>query len=123
MFQDFEGFPRSLYSESASPEELEKLFDFVNLDDYDKKIVEMYADATGYGFDDFTTSDALDAFQWTERSEADFAQRIAEECGEIPEDLPSWIIIDWEASWSCNLRHDYNTAEDENGEIYFFLNH
>ena len=36
MFTDFEGFPRSLYSESMSAKELEQLFEFINLDDNDK---------------------------------------------------------------------------------------
>ena len=123
MFTDFENFPRSLYGESMGSKELEKLFEFINLDDDDKKMLEMYAEATGYNMDDIDLSDAQDAFHGTADSEADFAERIAEDCGEIPKDMPTWIVIDWEASWNCNLRHDYNTATDEDGTIYFFLNH
>lgn len=123
MFQDYEGFPECFYSESMSPEELEKLYEFINMDDYEKKIIEMYADATGYSIDDIDLSRAQDAFHGTADSEAEFAERMAEECGDIPKDLPSWIVIDWEASWNCNLRHDYNTATDEDGTIYLFLNH
>jgi antirestriction protein len=123
MFQDFEGFPKSFYSESMNADELEKLFEYLNMDEDDRKIIEMYADATGYSFDDISLSDAQDAFHGTADSEADFAERIAEECGEIPENMPSWIVIDWETSWNCNLRHDYITATDEDGKIYFFHNH
>lgn len=122
MFQDFEGFPKCFYSESANADDLEKLFDFINMDEDDRKLIEMYADATGYDMQDIDLSDVQDAFHGTADSEADFAEQIAEECGEIPKDMPSWIVIDWEASWNCNLRYDYMTATDEKGTIYFFRN-
>ena len=92
------------------------------MDEDDRKMVEMYADATGYSIEDIDLSDAQDAFHGTADSEADFAEQIAEETGAIPADIPNWIVIDWEATWNCNLRHDYNTATDEDGTIYFFLN-
>jgi antirestriction protein len=123
MITDFENFPKCFYSESYDTATMEKLFEFINLDEDDKKLLEMYADATGYRIEEIELSDAQNAFQGTADTEADFAERTAEECGEIPKDLPSWIVIDWEASWNCNLRHDYSTATDENGTIYFFLNH
>jgi antirestriction protein len=123
MFQDYEGFPECYYSESMSDIELNQLFDYLNMDEDDRKLLKMYAEATGYGIEDITLTDAQDKFHGIADSEADFAEQIAEECGEIPKNLPSWIIIDWEASWNCNLRHDYNTARDEEGTMYFFLNH
>ena len=36
MFTDFEGFPKQLYSESYSPTDLENLFFFFQLDEYDQ---------------------------------------------------------------------------------------
>jgi hypothetical protein len=59
---------------------------------------------------------------------AEFAQQMAEDCGEIPSDLPSWIDIDWKGSW-YNLRFDYSTIERENKphgyviETFFFHNY
>jgi len=56
---------------------------------------------------------------------AEFAQQLAEDCGEIPSDLPTWIDIDWEGSWH-NLRFDYSTIERKNTvhgyviETFFF---
>lgn len=120
MFQDYEGFPDSFYSESMSEEELQKLLDYVNMDADDREMLEMYAEATGYNIDEIELDEARDAFHGTADSEEDFAEQIAEECGEIPKDLPSWIVIDWQASWNCNLCHDYNTATDDEGTIYFF---
>lgn len=123
MFTDFEGFPKCFYSESYDSNTIEKLFEFINMDEDDQKMIEMYSEATGYNISDIELSDAQDAFHGTADSEADFAERMAEECGDIPKDFPTWIHIDWEASWNCSLRYDYNTATDENGTIYFFLNH
>ena len=121
MFQDFEGFPESYYSESHIPDEL---FEFLALDDDERQVVAMYAECSGLSFRDFTPEDARDAFHGKADSVAEFAERLAEECGEIPKDLPSWIVIDWDASWNCNLRHDFRTPKrDENGDLWFFLNH
>ena len=122
MITDFEGFPNVFYSESMGQKEFEKLFEYLTLDDDDRKLIEMYADATGYSIDDINIRNAQDAFHGTADSYADFAENMAEECGDIPKDMPSWIVIDWEASWNCNLRYDYITATDENGTIYFFFN-
>ena len=36
-------------------------------------------------------------------------------------DMP-WVVIDWEASWERNLRHDYSTLEFK-GVTYFFSNY
>ena len=123
MITEFEGFPKVFYSESMGENEFEKLFEYLTLDDDDRKLIEMYAEATGYSIDDIEIRDAQDRFNGTADSYAEFAENMAEECGEIPKDMPSWIVIDWEASWNCNLRYDYMTATDENGVIYFFLNH
>ena len=123
MITDFENFPKVFYCESMGEKEFEALFDYLNIDDKDRKIVEMYAEATGYSVNDINLKDALDAFHGTADSYAEFAENIAEECGEIPRDMPNWIVIDWEASWNCNLSYDYMTATDEEGTIYFFFNY
>ena len=48
-------------------------------------------------------------------SGADFAQSIAEDCGDVPRNMPSWIEIDWKASWD-NLDYDYVECSD--GHIF-----
>lgn len=122
MFQDYEGFPECFYSESMSMKDADKLYEFINMDEDDRKLVEMYAEATGYSIEDINLEDAQDRFHGTADSEADFAEQIAEELDMISKDTASWIVIDWEASWNCNLRHDYNTARDDEGTMYFFRN-
>ena len=122
MFQDSEGLPDSWYNESYIDD---KVFDFLQLDEHDQKIVLMYADATGYSLSDIVFSDATDNFHGTADSYAEFAEEIAEQTCCLPKDLPSWIeyAIDWESAWNCSLQYDYMTATDDNGTIYFFLNH
>lgn len=115
MFQDFQNFPRGFYSESELPE---ALFEWLDLDEQDRELLTRYQDAIGDN--DATIDDARDRFSGTANSVAEFAEQIAEDCGEIPKDIPAWIVIDWESSWNCNLRFDYSTSEAEHGTIYFF---
>jgi hypothetical protein len=44
----------------------------------------------------------------------DFVECILESMGE---EIPSWLVIDHEATWNCSLRHDYF---EENG--FYFRN-
>lgn len=115
MFQDFEGFPREFYGESGCAAEL---WDWLALDEQDRELLARYCDAIGC--DGLTIEAARDAFYGTAESVADFAENLAQESGSIPKDFPSWIAIDWEASWNCSLQYDFATSESENGEIYFF---
>lgn len=115
MFQDFEGFPREFYGESGCAAEL---WDWLALDEQDRELLARYCDAIGC--DGLTIENARDAFYGTAESVADFAENLAQETGSIPKDLPSWIVIDWEASWNCSLQYDFATSESENGEMYFF---
>jgi antirestriction protein len=115
MFQDFEGFPREFYGESGlSP----SLFEWLEMDEWDRELMARYQDATGT--DDATLDQARDAYSGTYDSGADAARRMAEDLGEVPKDLPAWIVIDWEASWNCNLRHDYSTSTDDDGRLWLF---
>ena len=48
-------------------------------------------------------------------SGAEFAQSIAEDCGDVPRGMSSWIEIDWDKSWD-NLSYDY--VESNDGHIF-----
>ena len=50
-------------------------------------------------------------------AERDFAEYITTEIQCI--DLPDYVVIDWQATWDCNLRHDFFTIEFD-GETYLF---
>ena len=65
-------------------------------------------------FDIADVSNCRDAYQGKYESGADFAQNIAEDCGEVGSNS-SWIEIDWDKSWD-NLSYDY--VESDNGHIF-----
>ena len=69
-------------------------------------------------FDSSDVSSCRDAYQGKYESGAEFAQSIAEDCGEIGRGMSSWIEIDWKASWD-NLSFDYFESEDG----YIFSNY
>lgn len=118
MFQDFEGFPEAWYSESSAPGTI--LWEWLELSEDEQLAFGAYA--SNFPGDQVTIDDFRDAYQGQWDYPAEFAQHIAEECGEIPADLPAWIVIDWEASWNCNLRHDYFEARDTHGQLHIFSN-
>ena len=119
MFQDCEGFPACWYSECSAPPDM--LWEWLALDADERLAFEAYASTKGRD-DTVTIDDFRDTYAGTADSPAAFAERTAEECDQLPNDLPSWIMIDWAASWSCNLRHDYDTGTDSEGTLHFFRN-
>ena len=62
MFQDFENMPREFYSESLSRADLDKIYAWLQLDEFDRQLVEEYAEATGYHTDDLDIEKIRDAF-------------------------------------------------------------
>ena len=66
-------------------------------------------------FDIENVSSCRDAYMGQYESGAEFAQSIAEDCGDVPRNMSSWIEIDWKASWD-NLDYDY--VESDNGHIF-----
>ena len=66
-------------------------------------------------FDIADISSCRDAYQGCYESGAEFAQNLAEDCGDVPRGMSSWIEIDWKASWD-NLDYDY--VESDNGHIF-----
>lgn len=114
MFPDYQGFPDSFYGESHLPE---SLFDWLELNDEERELMARYEDAFGCAASDI--DQARDSFVGTYDDGADFAETLADECGDIPKDLSSWVVIDWEASWQRNLRHDYSTSYHD-GQLWIF---
>ena len=75
------------------------------IDQYDEEVVESFLEI----FDIDSIGSLSDAYMGQYDSGAEFAQSIAEDCGEVPRDMPSWIEIDWEKSWD-NLDYDYTQS-------------
>ena len=80
------------------------------VDDIGIQVVESFLD----NFDIADVSNCRDAYMGQYESGAEFAQSIAEDCGEVGSNS-SWIEIDWKASWD-NLSYDY--VESDNGHIF-----
>ena len=84
MYQDYEGFPEALYSEAAINN---KVFDWINLDDHEKYIVELYLDNIDASAD-FDT--ALEAYAGNARTEIEWVEEFVEDTdllAEVPENL------------------------------------
>ena len=81
------------------------------VDDIGNDVVEAFLDV----FDIENVSSCRDAYMGRYDSGAEFAQSIAEDCGDVPRNMSSWIEIDWKASWD-NLSFDYFESED--GHIF-----
>ena len=81
------------------------------IDEYDDEVVEDFIEIFGV----CSISSLSDAYQGKWNSGAEFAQNLAEDCGEVPTNMSSWIEIDWKASWD-NLSYDY--TEGANGHFF-----
>ena len=80
------------------------------VDDMGNAVVEAFLE----NFDIDCISSCRDAYMGRYESGAEFAQSIAEDCGEVGSNS-SWIEIDWDKSWD-NLSYDY--VESDNGHIF-----
>jgi len=114
MLQDFEGLPRELYREQAL---LGDLWDWMALNYHERQMLALHWEATGTTG---TIEAAQNAFVGTAESEAEFVEEMLHDTIEGIKDLPGWVVIDWQATWDRNLRHDYNTARDDDGNMWFF---
>ena len=47
----------------------------------------------------------------------DYLNEMLVDCGYIPKDMPSWIVIDWQATYD-NMKEDYNEIE-LNGNTFY----
>ena len=47
-----------------------------------------------------------DSYQGRYDSEADFAEDFTSNVYAF--DAPSFVVVDWDATWNCNLRHDFD---------------
>lgn len=53
MFQDFKGFPEEFYNESMGEEEIQKILDYIALDDEDRELIEDYCEVNYENIKDF----------------------------------------------------------------------
>lgn len=118
MFQDFEGFPRAMYSESSVPD---ALWDWLELDEDDRELLAVYQDNIDADGD---IEAARDAFQGKHDSEIAWAEDWFEQTGgldAIPENLR--YFFDFQA-WArdAQLGGDVSFVRHD-GDVWVFSNH
>jgi len=122
MFQDYECsqffIKQKLIGECHLSASIYEIAKQINSSDYDFEVIEAYAECMSYYHED--VSDLLDSlsdsYYGEYNSDEDFAQNILEQDGSIPENLPPYIYVDWEAT-ARHLMYDYMSS---NG--YYFKN-
>ena len=117
MFQDFEGFPRAFYSESAlSP----SLWEWLDCNDSEQAIWEAFVECFGYSFEQTSLSQALDAYVGDYDSPEDFAEEHVSENYDLNA-IPSFLgaCIDWQHVWNSYFRFDFV----EQDGFFFNRNH
>lgn len=118
MFQDFEGFPRAFYNESSAPPAA--LWDWMELDEDDRELLEVYQDNVDSEADIDKTREA---FAGKFNSEADWAENFLEDTGGlegVPEHLRNYI--DFEAyGRDARLGGDMTFVRHD-GDIWAFNN-
>ncbi len=85
--------------------------------DYGQGLVDEYVEDYGTnGIEYFE-----DSYQGEYESGADFAAQTTSDCGYISRDMPSWVEIDWAATWE-NLSYDYTEIIMPNNRVAIFSN-
>ena len=82
------------------------------VDKVGREVVEAFLE----NFDIADISSLEDFYQGQYNSGAEFAQQMAEDCGDVPRNMSSWIEIDWSASWDNLSQYDY--VESTDGHIF-----
>lgn len=119
MFQDWENVPDFISSESMNERKLERLFEFLSMNESEKSIIVAYVDATGNWETDF--QDIFDSYYGSADSEAEFAEEYTREhYSEAVKKLPNFIVIDWQETWNQWLQHEFYVGEDNYDEKHFF---
>ncbi|MGX9389611.1 antirestriction protein ArdA [Nitrobacteraceae bacterium UC4449_H16] len=113
MFQDFEGFPREFYSESCIKDEL---FEWLELDEDDRVLLELYTDNIDSSGD---IEAARDAYLGKADTEAGWAEDWLRETGGlegVPEHLENYI------DYAAYARDAEVTFVRSGGELWVFHN-
>ena len=82
--------------------------DFINHYETYQRLVEDYGQGVVDEFmENYDIENFEDMYQGQYESGAECAEQICQDCGYISNNIPYWIVIDWERTWEANLRHDY----------------
>ena len=116
MFQDYE-VPKvitslNLISEGYISEDIFEVIRSIEDSVYDEEVIEAYL--VSYGYNDEGIEDVIskveDSYVGQYDSDIEFVQGLLEGCGDIPENLPTYIYIDWERT-SRDIMFDYSASD------------
>jgi antirestriction protein len=75
-----------------------------------QKLSETYGKDAVDAFLELYDEDDLESFEeayyGSYDSEANFAEQFVNDTCDF--DIPSFVVVDWEATWNCNLRYDFD---------------
>lgn len=123
MFQDFENFPKELYSESMSSEDIEKLINFAKLTEEEREVYTAFYDVLGGDYGEHSIEDIEEALVFTVDTSSPYTTEeqlglYYEESGfiDIPDHIRSYF--DFEAYG----RDAMNDLSDSDGYIFDLSN-
>ena len=118
MFQDYQCFPDELYGESMNEDDVQKILDYLALDEDEREMIEDYIECFGGEMQDFeeilSSARNWERGQWA--SFQDFADEIADDMLNTS-DVPSCIsnYFDYKA-FARDLEYDYYIGS--NGYVF-----
>ena len=74
------------------------------VDEYGEEVVSAFLDI----FDIDSIGNLSDAYQGEYRDGAEFAESLVADCYSM--DMPSWVEVDWQATWDNALSYDYSES-------------
>lgn len=115
MFQDFEDFPCDFYNESSIDS---RLWDFLALDTGDREIVTAWLSKNTLANNEDLQS-IVDSFSGRYASWADYAEAIANDCYDIPDNIAGYI--DYE-KMGRDMSYESSGYVEFDGELWLFEN-
>lgn len=118
MFQDYECFPKELYSESMSTADVEPILEYAKLDEEQRELVADFCEATGEDFGTYTIEQIEDSLEFT--ADPNDWSSMAEQYGyycadnfmEIPDSMSSYFNYE---SYGEDMMQDCSEA---NGKLF-----
>lgn len=122
MFQDFE-YPKlfeelDLISESYISKEIFDVLEVIENCNFRIEILEAYCYCMGYNDGDIyeLINKVEESYNGEYDNDIHFVSNLLEGCGDLPQNLPNYIHIDWEKT-AWNIMLDYSTSNN-----YYFRN-
>ena len=98
----------------------EEIFEILDMDEWEQEICAAFSQLCSYDMETIV-NDARDRHAGTADTCADFAEDFYEQTSGVKfsELFRQGLVIDWQATWDRNLRHDFDEVR-HNGDLHFF---